>query len=238
MRSASLPPESIQYMIRVMKLRVGYAIHGARQGQAPLRLLPPPRPGGGHARRHPRGGPAPVRGARLRGDLDGRDRGRGRRGAEDRLRGLRDQERPAACALEPPAPRRPRRRADRRAGVVPGARRRAGPRAPAPARLQPVPRGQAADRGRARGDPRRRAGRPGGHRAVGPHPDRVPRQPARDRREPRPPGTRSPRASTSTAPPTSSGRSTTPTCGSCWSASAAGRRSGGSAGRRTSPARS
>ena len=45
-------------------------------------------------------------------------------------------------------------------------------------------------------------------------------------------------ASTSTAPPTSSGRSTTPTCGTCWSASGAGRRSGTRSGSATRSARS
>ena len=44
--------------------------------------------------------------------------------------------------------------------------------------------------------------------------------------------------STSSARPTSCGRSTTRTCGSCWSASAAGRRSSTSSGSATPPARS
>ena len=46
-------------------------------------------------------------------------------------------------------------------------------------------RGQAADRTRARDDPRRRADRPGHRRALEPDRNRVPRQPARDRAEPR-----------------------------------------------------
>ena len=67
------------------------------QGHAPLRLAAPARAGGRHARGDPRRGPAAVRAPGLRGDDDGRHRGRGRRRAEDRLPRLRDQER-RCCA--------------------------------------------------------------------------------------------------------------------------------------------
>ena len=122
-----------------------------------------------------------------------------RRRAQDRLRGVRDQERPAARALEPPAARRPRRR-----------RRSPSRRWYREVLEEPDPERQLRLNARnsrtvkvriarrARGDPRRGPGRPRHRRALEPHPDRVPRQPARDRREPRRARTRSPRASTST----------------------------------------
>ena len=75
----------------------------ACQGQAPLRLAAPPRAGRGDARARSSRRPSACSSARLRRDDDGRHRGRGRRRAEDRLRGLRDQERPAARALAPAA---------------------------------------------------------------------------------------------------------------------------------------
>ena len=67
---------------------------------------------------------------------------------------------------------------------------------------------QAPDRRAARGDPQRRADRPRHRRALVPDPDRLPRQPARDRSELNNKAALG-RRSTWSAPPTSSGRSTT-----------------------------
>ena len=219
-----------------MKSAVGYGNRRARQAQAPLRLVAPARAGSHHPTRHPRSGAAPVRAPGLRADDDGGDRGRGRRRAQDRLRGLRDQERPAAGALEPPAARRPRRGARGRAAVVPRGDGGAPSRAPSAADRAQLARGQAPHRRRARGDPHGRADRSRHRRALAPHRDRVPRQPAHDRREPR--RAAGAGGSTSSVRPTSCGRSTTRACGSCSSSSAAGRRSSTSSGARTPPARS
>ena len=65
------------------------------QDHPALRLAAPARAGGRHAARDPRGGPAAVRAAGLRGDDDGRDRGRG---AASRSRPSTSRSRPrAAC---------------------------------------------------------------------------------------------------------------------------------------------
>ena len=84
---------------------------------------------------------------------------------------------------------------------------------------------------------RRRADRPGRRRALAAHPVGLLRQPARHRRGAARKGALRP-GSTSPAPPTCCGRSTTPTSGCCWSASAGGRPRSGSAGSPTPPATS
>ena len=84
---------------------------------------------------------------------------RGGRRAEDRLRGVRDQERRAARALAPAAARRRGGRPDRRAAVVPRGPGRARRRARGAPRRAPRAARQAAGGRPARGDPRRGAGR-------------------------------------------------------------------------------
>ena len=111
----------------------------------------------------------------------------------------------------------------RRAALVSRGDRGARPGAPAaPERAQLAHR-QGACRRADGGDPQRGPARPRHRGAVGPHPGRLLRQPAADRRGAADREARCGPASTSPARPTSSGRSTTRTCGCCWSASAAGR---------------
>ncbi len=135
--------------------------------------------------RDPRRRPAPLRAHGYAGDDDGRDRGRGGRRAEDRLPRVRDQERPAARALAPAAARRPRTTSRWPSRLVPRGPGGARPRAPARLNARNSRVVKLRDRRRRRGDPRRRADRPGHRRALEPDPDRVPRQPAGDRRAPR-----------------------------------------------------
>ena len=112
-------------------------------------------------------------------------------------------------------------------------RRGARPGAPAASERAQLSRRQAA-RGRADGgDPQRGDPGPRHRGAVEPHPVRLLRHPAADRRSaPREEGA-STRPRCRAWRPTSSGRSTTRTCGSSSSASAAGRRTTGSSGSAT-----
>ena len=64
----------IRLSVRVLKLVALYSNDRTCQPEALLRLAAPARAGGRDAPRHPRGGPAPVRGAGLLGDDDGGDR--------------------------------------------------------------------------------------------------------------------------------------------------------------------
>ena len=116
------------------------------QAQAAVPLAAAP----GAGRRHPHRDP-PCRGATVRDrgvprHHDGGRRGRGRRGPQDRLRRVRDQERPAAGGVGP-APEGRRGRGGRRgAGVVPRGHGRTRPRTPAAAERPQLGGGQAAHR--------------------------------------------------------------------------------------------
>ena len=161
------------------------------------------------------------------------DRRRGRCRAQDRVRGLRDQERRccARCGTCSCAATRTTCRSAS-AGWYRSRARRARPRAPAAPDRAQLAHGQGARRRADGRDPQRRADRPRHRGALGPDPVRLLRQPARDREGARTPRRPCARGSTSPAAPTSCGRSTTPTCGSCWSASAAGLPTSASAGSR------
>ena len=113
-----------------------------------------------------------------------RDRPRGGCGREDRLPRLRLEERCAAGAVGPHAQGRRLPRAGRRAALVRGGARGARPRTAAAPQRPQRPHGEGAHRTRPPGHPRRRAGGRRGRRALGADPDRLPRQPAGDRREP------------------------------------------------------
>ena len=123
--------------------------------------------------------------AGLRGDDDGGDRRRGGRRAQDRLRRLRDQERraaralaPAACAATRTTPRSAERDWYREVLEEPDPERQLRLNA----RNSRV--GQAAHRAAHRGHPQRGPRRPRHRGALEPHPDRLLRQPARDRGAP------------------------------------------------------
>ena len=136
-------------------------------------------------RADPRGGRAPVRAPGLRGHDDVGDRRRGRRRAEDGLRGVRDQERRAARALAPASARRPGGRPDPRARLVPRGAGRARPGARAAAGRARGSAGQGARRRAVRRAAQRRRRRSGHRGAVEPDRVGVLREPARGRRRAR-----------------------------------------------------
>ncbi len=167
-----------------MKYRLDYQNLRARQTHPPVRVAAAAPAGGRHPAADPGIRPAAARARRLCGDDDGGDRRGRRRGAEDGLRRLHDQERPAHGPLEPAPARRRRRR--RRAGsrLVPRGARRARPGAAAAPERPQLTRRQGARRCGDGCHPQRRAARAGDRGAVGPHPVAVPREPGRDRAPP------------------------------------------------------
>ena len=164
-----------------MNSRVRYWNGRACQAPAELPLPTPPAAGGRDPPGDPGGGPAAVRAAGLPGHHHGAGRGRGRGGPQDRLSRLRDQERAAAGPVGPAPEGRPGGGGRGRAALVPGGRRGAGPRAPAAGQRPQRPPGQGAHRRRPEDPAVGGAGGPRRRGAVAPDPDRLLRQPARDR---------------------------------------------------------